>query len=705
MVAAWLSLLLPLLSTGMAAASAKDGPSISVNKFQSTPVNMNYFEDSDVVMFEVKAERVIYRSADAGVSWSRVNSVPKGEALEFVMHPFDNQRAYIITPNKIHFQTQDRGETWTKFDTQALPTKFGPEIMAFHGTDPDQIIFNTMTCQGAFCDERAMYTLDGFKSIHTLRLNSSGCWWAKSTIEFTTGDGEMDKSRTLCIAKKSTSSFKLLVSDNFFVVVDNEIQEFEPDLGAELLGTHVHVTYATMNRYLMLVLSCPQSNGMAVHITHDTLDWHRAMLLQDGKDETLWLAHQALTILDGGNDRIMLDVTTYERRPMGVLFGSNSNGTSFTEKISHVNLNMRGMVELDRISGLEGVFVINIVENGVAVANKNDEKVVVTKVTFDNGRTSTNIAAGDSKLHLHSITELGSYSHPRSIPAVGLVMGNGNAGNSLGKLANADLYISDNAGQDWQKALDGPHMFAFGNFGYLLVAVEHSSIANVNRFSFSLDRGDTWKAVSLPDDLTIRPDLLTLTHDTAGLRFLLVGKSDDNAYHVVSIDFTSLGVRPCEEIDMEDWHARVDENDQPTCLMGQKQTYRRRKKLANCFIMNTFNTDASRVEQCECTDADFECDFNFRMDSEDPNTCTQIGPIPSDVESCKNNPAAKFAGSSGWRLIPGNACKRASGKQRDDKIEWSCHEGDAASSQPFSTGEPAVGQHVLGSARKGFEMG
>ncbi|POR36559.1 Vacuolar protein sorting/targeting protein 10 [Tolypocladium paradoxum] len=701
--AAWRILLMALL---WALAVAKDAPDVSVSTFKHPPLYLSYFEESEAVLFQDVEEGNIYRSKDAGVKWDRVDSIPDGKSLVLVMHAFDPKTAFVLTASRTHYKTDDRGETWTKFNVDKLPSKFQSEILVFHADDPNRIIFNAMDCDGIFCDEEALYTTDGFKTTKLLRAYTVGCWWAKSSNEFTTGDADLDKSRTLCIVKDPFSFFKqdqrLLVSDSFFAVEKGEVQEFEPNVDMNK-GVSGVMNLAMVKKYLLVATSSARSDEMALYVSKDTIKWHRAMFPSDDKhDHSHRINQEAYTVLEGTNYSVQIDVMTSQpSNPMGVMFTSNSNGTYFTENIPYTNRNTRGHVDFEKISGIQGVFIVNIVENGPEVQKKGKGKVVVTQITFDDGRTFQEVKAGDERLHLHSITELDNIGRVFSSPAPGLVMGNGNAGKSLGKFVDANLYVSDDAGLTWKKALDGPHKYEFGDSGSVLVAVKDSTKEDVKEFSYSLDHGENWNKVPFPKDLSIKPDLLTTTRDSTSLKFLLLGEKS-GTYHMIAINFDGLNERTCEDKDMEDWHARVDKDGKPTCIMGHKQTYRRRKKSADCFLKQEFKDPVPKTEDCECSDADFECDYNFQRDPEDNNKCNKVGPVPVPDDECKKNPEGEFKGSSGWRLIPGNTCKRTDGGQKDDKVNRKCSDGVSTPSPPAND-KVTSKQYIFDSDLKDFE--
>ncbi|KAF7535712.1 hypothetical protein G7Z17_g13159 [Cylindrodendrum hubeiense] len=696
--ASWRILLLSLFSTAVLAK--QDTPGLSVTPLEHPPVNINYFEDSDVIIFHNVEERSIYRSDNAGAGWGPVGGIPEGVAALLVMHPFESKTAFVLTTDSKHYKTTDQGKSWTEFKSGSLPSAFQPEILVFHAGDPNRIIFNGMNCDGIFCDEEATYTLDGFKSVKQLRPSTAGCWWAKSTEGFTTGQKDLDESRTMCIIADQLSFFKedqrLYISDSFFSLKDGTYQQFEPNMNTNK-GVSGVVNLATVKKFILVATTSPNSDEMALYVTDDTLRWHRAMFpTDDSHDHSHQINQEAYTVLESTDYSLQVDVmTSHPSNPMGVIFTSNSNGTFFTENVPYTNRNTRGHVDFEKISGIQGIFLVNVVENGKEVDEKGAEKIVVTKMTFDDGRTFEAIKSGKDTIHLHSVTQLDNVGRIYSSPAPGLIMGNGNTGKSLSSFEDSNLFVSDDAGVTWTKALDGPHKYEFGDSGSILIAIKDTTKEDVKEFSYSLNHGEKWEPVPLPDGLAIKPDLLTTTQDSTSPKFLLLGEKD-RTYYLISIDFSTLGKSKCGKKDMEDWFARVDDDGKPTCVMGHKQTYDRRKKAADCFVNSDFKDPVSKTEDCECTDADFECDYNFQRDPEDQGVCKQAGPIPIPEGSCEKGAEGKFMGSSGWRLIPGNTCKRKKGSQKDDETERSCSDGGGSGGSggddDKTPGAPASGE-------------
>ncbi|CAD6451622.1 4f5da8aa-a384-4053-8299-a29c712be5fe [Sclerotinia trifoliorum] len=665
----WRCLLIStLLCTG--AWGKKDAPGVSYAKLEHIPHNLQYFDDSDVLLYEDRVDAVVWRSADAGETWKKIDAVPAGKMLEISMHPYDPKRAYIITSERSHWATKDRGEHWEEFHTESQASIFRPALN-YHATDMDRILFNAMDCTGIFCEELTLYTTNGFvETPKFLRSDTAGCIWAVTSPEFTTSQKDLDKDRILCVAKGKYSpwraDYRLVISDGFFTSNHGDIQEFEPELepGRTVQGI---VDIAAHKKFLITAAGAARTDEMALYVSDDAIKWHRAEFPHDHK-----LTQEAFTILEGTNYSIQIDVlNTRPLNAMGVMFTSNSNGTYFTRNIEHTNRDMNGLVDFEKIASVQGIVLVNVVDNFEKVEKSFLEtKNIKSKISFDDGRTWQPLKVKDKDLHLHSVTELDNSGRVFSSPAPGLVMGNGNTGDFLGKWDKANLYVSDDAGVTWHHALDGPHKYEFGDQGSVLVAV-HDGHTKVVKYS--LNHGKDWKELELKGK--IRPLQLVTTSDSTSLKFLLIGLDDSDkkeTYYMIALNFDEMHEKQCKKDDMEKWYARLDNDGKPACLMGHTQYFERRKADADCFMKQEFKDPIVQTDDCPCTDADFECDYNF-IRSDDGKECTQKGALVVPEGSCKASGAdEKFLGSSGWRLIPGNTCKRESGKQKDDPVEHKC---------------------------------
>ncbi|KAI5296664.1 vacuolar protein sorting/targeting protein PEP1, partial [Ascosphaera acerosa] len=656
-----------------------DGPEITVNEFASEPRNLFYFEDSDVVLLRSPSEKLIYRSADAGKSWKAADDLKSAGAVPFLLvpHPFDNTTAYVLErASKRHWITTDRAETWRAFTVEEeidLPN------LVFHGRDPKRVILQD-ACVGPICQPQTYYTTDAFESNKLFMRNAWQCLWAVSTPTFgldsgsgkTAADGadaiDVD-NRVLCVVP-GLNSFResdnrIVYSDDFFRDGAGSEKEVPLNNGRAVSGV---VSVVSVTRYLLAAVKSVRTNELALYVSYDATHWHRAEF------DNHKLEEMSYTVLDSTDYGVQISVATSPNifSPMGSIFTSNSNGTYFTRNAEHVNSNELGLVDFEKVSGIDGIMLVNIVSNWQEIdTSVGRNKKLVSQISYDGGRSFKDLHVGktDTNLHLHSVTSLHNTGRVFSSPAPGLVMGVGNTGKHLKDYSDGDLYVSNDGGRHWWKAISSPHKYEFGDQGAVLVAIKDDGAAD--KLSYSLNHGKDWATAELPHK--VRAVTLTTTPDSTSLKFLLVGKSkekDGDKVYVMAIDFGAIHLRHCSEKDFERWPARLNKEGEPICVMGKKQFYHRRKADAECSVNAEFRESEPEFEPCPCAETDFECDFNF-VRSEDRKECLPTTQSLVPEGQCKKEDD-KFMGPSGWRLIPGNACERKGGKELDKPIERSC---------------------------------
>ncbi|KAI5369474.1 Putative WD40/YVTN repeat-like-containing domain superfamily, sortilin, Sialidase superfamily [Septoria linicola] len=654
-------MLLGLLLVSVLAAAAKDKPDIDAFNFHAAPANLLYFEDSDVVLATNADTLTTFRSDDGGKEWKELDGVKAGEVMEVLKHPYDHHVAVVLGTKKTHWITDDRGKSWRAFESSLHPSLSRPGV-TFHATDPKRMLFVAQKRAGFSREDIVYYTKDAFKSeMELLHKDVFSCLWAKSTDIFTTGDDKADLDTVLCIARGQFDFFKshnrLIMSSDYF-----DKEEIEPTMsdGRTVEGI---TNLAAVKGYLVFAAKSERTTEMAMYVSDNTKVWHRAEFGQHKLEE------DAYTLLESTNYSMQVDVMTTERSdPMGVLLTSNSNGTFFTKNIEHTNRNDQGFVDFEKMSNIQGIVMVNTVDNWKDVEHKwGTEKKVVSHISFDDGRTWEDLKADGKTLHLHSVTNQRNTGRIFSSPAPGLVMGVGNTGSSLGDYKEGDLYVSNDAGLTWRKALSKPHIYEFGAQGSVLVAVED---AETNKIKWSLNHGEDWESTELEDKF--RPLAITTTPDSTSLKFLMIAtrKVDSKTEHFTyAISFDGLHEKKCGKDDFEKWPARKNKDGKATCIMGHKQFFQRRKADVKCLVENKdFEDPEEKREDCDCTEEDFECDYNFKRED---GKCVNNGPIVPPAGACDGD-KKKFKGTSGYRLIPGNTCK--GGIDLAKEVERECKE-------------------------------
>lgn len=642
-------LLLQVLWLACPTTAKEEAPRISTYKLSDPPIAPPlFFEDSDVILIIDDAGNIL-RSEDAGANWGAIDGVPKGSAFDIILHPYSKEVAYLWGRDTTHWVTEDRGESWRSFDIEGYTVPFRSPF-SFHATNSDKILVNV--CTSLFiCEEMAYYTNDAFRtSAKVLRKDTRSCVFARSTPLFKTSPDDKNDDRVVCVVKGryaspwSSKDNRLAVSDNYFE------DEEEPVLEGDRTVQGI-INIAVVKSFLLAAASAKGTDELSMYVTDDAQTWHRAVFPADHK-----LEEGAYTILESTNYSIQVDVmTTTPVNAMGVLFTSNSNGTYFTRNIEHTNRNYKGIVDFEKISGIQGIVLVNVVDNWEDLEKSPlAQKKVKSRISYDDGRTFSALTTDDDdEIHLHSVSEMINPGRVFSSPAPGLAMGVGNKGEHLKDYEECDLYVSDDAGLTWRRALKEAHKYEFGDRGSVLVAIYDEGPTDEIRYS--LNHGKTWEKADLGDK--VRAKVLTTTPDSTSLKFFLlatVGGGSDMEHLAISIDFAELHEGKCKEGDFEKWYARLDEEGNPSCIMGHKQWYRRRKADADCFVDEEFKDPVPEFEPCLCAKEDFECDYDF-IPSEDGQECIPAGTLPVPKDQCDDQ-EGKYMGSSGFRRIPGNGC-------------------------------------------------
>lgn len=97
--------------------------------------------------------------------------------------------------------------------------------------------------------------------------------------------------------------------------------------------------------------------------------------------------YQAYTVLESSTDAVFLHLTMSSTRDAewGNLLKSNSNGTYYGLSLEYANRNDKGYVDFEKMIGLDGIAVMNIVANPDTAAAKG-KKDLQTRITHNDGK-------------------------------------------------------------------------------------------------------------------------------------------------------------------------------------------------------------------------------------------------------------------------------------------------------------------------------
>ncbi|KAF8634658.1 hypothetical protein AX15_000797 [Amanita polypyramis BW_CC] len=671
--------------------AAQQEPKHTINRFHNPPSRVFFFDDTQSVVYHDGTAGDVYVSQDEGKTWARAEDIPQGDAMMVVEHPFANQYAFVLTNGITHYRTSDRGKTWRPFKMPA-PAAVVSRPLSFHSDKSKygHILYQGTKCEqdrgwGLNCIDVTYYTKEAFGDESKLLLEDvSRCQFAHSSADF---KHDAHSDLIYCIAfdasvtangMRSPESSRLFSSTDFFKS-DKKVEDL--GIGKSAKGV---VAFAIVSKFAVVALkdlSPGSNNEMLLYVTVDTKNWAKA---QFPHASSARLRENAYTIVESTTHSLAVDVVLQDYNTIGTLFVSNSNGTFFVQSLKDTNRNDVGYVDYERIYGVEGVGLANVVSNAQAVEGRGASKKLKTYITFDDGSNWLPIRAPSENnegrrihcdpenrekcsLHLHSVTTPKNYGRVFSSPAPGLAIGVGSIGETLLPYEECDTFLSLDAGVTWRMVKKDAHKHQIGGVGSVIVIVNDEE--GIDELSYSLDFGKTWRKYKI--GVKMRARGLTTLPDSTSQKFLLLGevarrdrKDVLDRVAVIQIDFDGAFPRKCEDSDFERWNARSADAE---CLMGHKQWYKRRKSTANCYVGDKFRDPVEHEEDCQCTDADYECDYNFIRQG---NQCTPAGPerIPAGV--CGSDPKQTYMGSSGYRKIPGNTCK--GGVEKDKKVSKKC---------------------------------
>lgn len=295
--------------------------------------------------------------------------------------------------------------------------------------------------------------------------------------------------------------FRLVQTEDFFHT--EQVVDF--NTGRQVKGV---IAVSAINRFIVAVVKpFPEKLDMVFYISQDGENWHEA-IFPDGAN----LHEKSFTIVESPGASLMIDVLGGGTDQFGSMYKSNSNGTFFVKSLENTNRNVMGFIDFERIQGVEGILIANVIMNPRQVESQGVAKEIRTRMSFDDGASWKELAAvkdmngnnmkcsdKECALHLHSVTSnhnAGQVSSAES--AVGVMMGVGNYGANLLEYDECDTFLSDDYGLTWKMAREGAHKYEFGDMGTLLVLVDDEK--ETDFVWWSKNRGNSWQVERLTID-------------------------------------------------------------------------------------------------------------------------------------------------------------------------------------------------------------
>ena len=526
------------------------------NPFSGGNIQFIYLErsetstgDDETILMEVGIDK-LYISHDGGEDWKQIL---ENESLSsLTANPYFKDWVYFVTTDQKVFYSRNRGKDISRMEgPDGLPISRigGVKKFAFHPKHAGWVIWigDQHCSDGGDCHTVAQYTQDAGETWHDLTKYVKECVWvqgiknnAEETLIYCSRYADQSGDQR----NKALELTQLVSSADFF---SNTQVKFK-----EIIG------FANLDEYVLVAFVDDDEKSLRMAVTVDGTTFADA----DFPPQFKTSRHSAYTILDSITKSVFLHVTTSDDldHEFGTLLKSNSNGTYYVTSVDAVNRDTFGYVDFEKVQGLEGVALVNVVINSDDVAKGKDRKKLRTKITHNDGGQwfyltppekdsegkSYNCKGGLEKcsLNLHGYTERKDVRDTYSSgSAVGVLLGVGNVGDSLLPYGEGNTFISDDAGVTWREVHKGPYTWEFGDQGGIIVVVKDDSPTDVVRYSE--DQGRTWEEYEFSGRKLTVDDIATVPSDTSRKFVIIAHDGSDHERLVIQLDFSGLHDRKC----------------------------------------------------------------------------------------------------------------------------------------------------------------
>ena len=402
-----------------------------------------------------------------------------------------------------------------------------------------------------------------------------------------------------------------------------------------------------------------EDDGAAVHLTvsSDGKEFNRVKL-----PNSLTLEERAHQFLDDGTDAVVLHIA--EHASWGHLYTSSADGVSFALMLEHVHENDIGPA-FGPLASVEGVLAANVVDNPFAGANA--PLVITTLVSTDAGGSWQPLMGPQRDAHdaplpcaldgagvcpfAIDLGARGCLAYALSAPGIVYAAG------ALDGAEGAAAFSSD-AGASWE-LLSGDEDVGFwmvrDGGAVLRVPREQTQFVGVRHVT-----GAAFSAVALSDDgSNVRvvgvTDVSVIDDKSASsTRYSWMLETESfGGVGLVRVDVVPPSLPPvCIPSQYESWSPGYG------CVLGRKNTYRRRKPDALCVPLESH--DGPDADHCTCTAADWECDVGYvRESQDDPDAACALESgkdAPDDTERGECPADGYYRITRGYRRVAGDSC-------------------------------------------------
>nr|XP_033480739.1 VPS10 domain-containing receptor SorCS1 isoform X3 [Epinephelus lanceolatus] len=366
-----------------------------------------------------------------------------------------------------------------------------------------------------------------------------------------------------------------------------------------------------------------------------------------------------LHVISTDENRVVAAVQEWNQNETYNLYVSDTSGVYYTLALESVVSSMgpegNVMVDLYEVAGIKGMFL----------ANKKTDNQVKTHITYNRGRDWRLLQApskdlrGNSihcvlpycSLHLHLHVSANPYTSGNIASrdsAPGIIVASGSIGSEL-TTSNVSVFVTSDAGNTWRQIFDEEYAVLYLDQGGALVAIRHTPLP-IRHLWLSFDEGRQWNKYSFTNTPLFVDGVLGEPGEETLIMTIFGHVSHRSEWQLVKIDFRSIFNRRCTEADYQTWHLH---NQGEPCLMGVKRIYRKLKPTSRCVMGKTYSVSMTSGP-CDCTEADFECDYGYERRTD--GKCTPAFWFHPSTMSRSCTTGMTFLNSTGYRKVVSNNC-------------------------------------------------
>uniref|UniRef100_A0A674NNM8 Sortilin related VPS10 domain containing receptor 1 n=1 Tax=Takifugu rubripes TaxID=31033 RepID=A0A674NNM8_TAKRU len=348
--------------------------------------------------------------------------------------------------------------------------------------------------------------------------------------------------------------------------------------------------------------------------------------------------HLDLHVISTDENRVVAAVQEWNQNETYNLYVSDTLGVYYTLALENVvsSIGPEGnvMVDLYEVAGIKGMFL----------ANRKLENQVKTYITYNRGRDWRLLLAPSQDLKGNSIhcvlpyCSLHLHLHVSANPYTSGNIASRESAPGIIVLPFLSLQI-----------FNEEYAVLYLDQGGALVAIRHTPLP-IRHLWLSFDEGHFWNKYSFTNTPLFVDGVLGEPGEETLIMTIFGHVSHRSEWQLVKIDFRSIFNRRCTEADYQTWHLH---NQGEPCLMGVKRIYQKLKPTSRC-VMGKTHLVSMMSSSCECTEADFECDYGFERQSN--GKCAPAFWFHASSVSRRCTAGMMFLNTTGYRKVVSNNC-------------------------------------------------